>query len=71
MIVVYGLIETFSKKINFVMEERGRRKVQVCSEVVNKGDTKEIIVKTRALKQRRHRLHDEGRLNIFTKKKVY
>lgn len=66
MIVVYGLIE-----INFVMEERGRRKMQVCSEALKKGDTKEIIVKTRALKQRRHRLHNEGRLNIFTKKKVY
>lgn len=53
------------------MEERGIRKVQVCSEVVKKGDTKEIIVKTRALQQRRHQLHVEGRLNIFTKKKVY
>lgn len=61
----------FFKKNNFVMEERGIRKVQVCSEVVKKGDTKEIIVKTRALKQRRHQLHVEGRLNIFTKKKVY
>lgn len=53
------------------MEKRGRRKVQVCSEVVKKGDIKEIIVKTRALKQRRHQLHDDGRLNIFPKKKVY
>lgn len=70
MIIVYGFIEAFFKK-KIVMEERGRRKAQICPEVVNKGDTKEIIVKTRALKQRRHQLHVEGRLNIFTKKMVY
>lgn len=45
--------------------------MQACSEVVTKDNTREIIVIIIALNQRRDWFHDEGRLNIFSKKKVY